>query len=517
MSYFDEMLGNVPEGLIGLGQGLYDQATNPLAALQSVADYASHPLDTAERAYGHYARRYKNLPVAQETFRRDPVGAAMDFLPLAMMRRGAGLRPLEGEIMPPNRRPVAGGMAGREGPIVEGRAGGPGLNSPPPRAISGPPMPPPANSPPMSAYDRNMMAAYYRNKGRGEYGPYTPGARNGPFRAEDFGNYWQEGGQYFDPRFEDIPELRAVRNNQEFYSPGMMDELAARMQAGDRRAFREWQYGPNADRPNYGEAPAGPSPFERMPRPGVKQAPGPKPFTFGGEGKGYFGELPAPGMERPVPGPDGFVQRGGPRGGLPAGIDAGLSQEEIRAIPHFARPPGTAMTRSGGPIEGEFYDVLGLPGPAAARRNGLGRAMMMGAPAVAAGMMMPGAPGSGVTADVSPLYGPPAGNALGPMPVGWGQKDLGTFGQGQFLPPLEQARGRQTLPPMDVRAGKPKAKPVQKARGQTPAPAAAPEAEWEGNINYQLTSMLDRLFGQREAERGREQQQRLQAQGYYGR
>jgi len=97
------------------------------------------------------------------------------------------------------------------------------------------------------------------------------------------------------------------------------------------------------------------------------------------------------------------------------------------------------------------------------------------------------------------------------------------------------ARGTQQLPPIDV-YGRSQQRPVgsamaesmggaagQKAKGgkggkTAPMPAkrpaeVAPADEWEGNLNYKITQMFDKLFGQDEAERGRRTQQYYEQYG----
>lgn len=75
-----------------------------------------------------------------------------------------------------------------------------------------------------------------------------------------------------------------------------------------------------------------------------------------------------------------------------------------------------------------------------------------------------------------------------------------------ILRPAEKSA--QTLPPIERK--------VKKRTAQEPsAPTAAAQTQFEPNLNYYVTQALDRLLGQREAERGREQQMRMQGQGYY--
>jgi len=61
-----------------------------------------------------------------------------------------------------------------------------GMPSPAPAAYDyeGPAGPGPFIDRPRSRFDENAMAAYYRNQGKGEYGPYVPGRRTGPGAVE---------------------------------------------------------------------------------------------------------------------------------------------------------------------------------------------------------------------------------------------------------------------------------------------------------------------------------------------
>jgi len=523
--YTGETLERIPQSVLDIAQGIYDQVTNPLAAAQGIYEAASHPLDTAGRAYGHYATRYKNLPTALDTFRRDPAGAAVDFMPLAMLRRGAGIRPLEGEVMPPNR-PMAGGGQGRGGQTVEGRAG---LNAP--RGLedlsvrSGPPRNVPM-SPPRNAFEQNTMDAYYRNTGSGQYGPYTPGAQSGfAYRPE----HMRRTSDMLQPE-PGYVDVTAVQNPSEFYNQGMEDFLAEQMRAGNRDIMRHEYFGrPSGMRPNYGEVPEGyVSPFERMAAPGVRGRSMRPPYGVGGEGKGYFGNMPNPGIEpRPGRGPDGFVLPEGRQGGamvpqgerLPQG-SISYAPEGMAQIPYSPNLPVMASGRGMVPTEipGEFYEVRGLAGPremgplgAAGERmvppnadRGMpyGRAAMMAGPAAAALYN-------------SPLQGE-VGNALDPY--GFGLGSTAPNRTMQEIWPIGPAERQRKLPDMAIRGRKAegqKAKSSQAKGQQTKSSqpetrrAEPPVAEqgWEPNLNYLVTSALDRLFGQNEAERGRAFQQ----------
>ena len=93
-----------------------------------------------------------------------------------------------------------------------------------------------------------------------------------------------------------------------------------------------------------------------------------------------------------------------------------------------------------------------------------------------------------------------------------------------------EARGTQQLPAIDIygRRVRPEGMPMaeskggttpQKAKGgkkaaQTAPTQVAPADEWEGNLNYKITQMFDKLFGQDEAERGRKTQQYYEQNPY---
>ena len=159
---------------------------------------------------------------------------------------------------------------------------------------------------------------------------------------------------------------------------------------------------------------------------------------------------------------------------------------------------------------GEFRDVTGniLSGPAMEAENALR------AGGIPFGKIAAGAAGVGLPF-MAAYYGRDGGAPAA--------RDVG----GAMAAPT--ARGAQQLPPIDV-YGRPQQRPVgsemaesmggaagQKAKGgkggkTAPMPAkrpaeVAPADEWEGNLNYKITQMFDKLFGQDEAERGRKTQQ----------
>lgn len=286
-----------------------------------------------------------------------------------------------------------------------------GMPSPAPAAYDyeGPAGPGPFVDRPVSGFDRDSMAAYYRNQGGGKYGPYVPGRRSGPFREGDFPPYTpEEMGQGVAP-----------------YRPQTMTQTAG-MPPGGMLAPRGGQV------PSYRYVG---SEADRFPR-GEYQA----PYGAYGEFRDVTGNV--------LTGPE-MQAAGAARGGLPWGK--------------------MAASAAG----------VGLPFMAA-------------------------------------YYGRDGGTP-----------EAGPMGAAMMAP---EGRGRQQLPSMDI-YGKAPQRPVgaemgeqkgvarggtttQKAKGGKGAPMpakrpaeVAPTDEWEGNLNYKITQMFDKLFGQEEAERGRKTQQ----------
>ena len=274
-----------------------------------------------------------------------------------------------------------------------------GMPSPAPAAYDyeGPAGPGPFIDRPRSRFDENAMAAYYRNQGKGEYGPYVPGSRTGTFREGDF-------------------------------PPYTPDEM--------------------------------------------------------GQGVAMRGET--------MP----MAQRGGVpavRGGLPT-----MAQGEYQG------PYGAY---------GEFRDVTGniLSGPAMEAEIAL-RAGGIPFDKIAAGA-------AGVGLPFMAAYYGRDGGVSAPMDAG----------RAMAAP---TPRGTQQIPPIDVygRRARPEGMPMaeskggaapQKAKGGrkgAPMPARrpeemAPEAGFEGNLNYHVTRAIDALLGQNEAERGRQAQQYYEKYG----
>jgi hypothetical protein len=112
-------------------------------------------------------------------------------------------------------------------------------------------------------------------------------------------------------------------------------------------------------------------------------------------------------------------------------------------------------------------------------------------------------------APASPLYGtsPEGYPTFGIMPGAEGMNFINRSRQGAG-PEMPKGAGRRA-------AGGGAAGGGQRA---VPLPPTRPEGlgdtGWEGNLNYLVTSLIDRISGQGEAERGRRTQQYYQNQGY---
>lgn len=183
--------------------------------------------------------------------------------------------------------------------------------------------------------------------------------------------------------------------------------------------------------------------------------------------EGEFREIPGIGYgggQRALPGGQGY-------GG---GMDFGVTREGMAAAPS-GLPYGRAA-------------ALGVPG-AAIGMYGIGAQDQQAAAPEARRVLLPpidigvSQPLQAAPRMYSPLYGP------------------------QERPTPQAATAERRAP-----AGKRTA--AAKAKAQ-PAAAAPAEEAFEPNLNYLVTEALDRILGQREAERGREYQQYYQRQGYY--
>ncbi len=297
-----------------------------------------------------------------------------------------------------------------------------GMPSPAPAAYDyeGPAGPGPFNYRPTNDFERGTMGAYYGNRGKGDYGPYVPGRRSGPFQEGDFPPYTpEEMGQAVAPyRPQTMLEGGGI-------PPG---GLPAR-QGGQVPSYR--YVGSEAD---------------RFPR-GEYQAP-----------NGAYGEF------RDVTG----NVLSGPQQGT-ALVPYGEAENALRAggMPWGKIAAGAAGV--GLPFMAAYYGRDGGP-PAAMDAGGV-----MAAPEARGAQQLP------------------------PIDV-FGRRTYREMG-----PSMTEAKGG-TMP--------------QKAKGGKGAPVpprrpeeTASEGQWEGNLNYHFTKMLDDLFGQGEAERGRKTQQWYEAHG----
>lgn len=72
--YIDTTLGNIPQDVMNIAQGAYGAVTNPLAALQSVAEAVESPVETGAKLAG---ATYKAITSPFETFQQAPVSTVL--------------------------------------------------------------------------------------------------------------------------------------------------------------------------------------------------------------------------------------------------------------------------------------------------------------------------------------------------------------------------------------------------------------------------------------------------------
>lgn len=72
--YIDTTLGNIPQDLLNIAQGAYGAVTDPLAALQGVAEAVENPLQTGAKLAG---AAYEAATSPLETFQRAPVSTVL--------------------------------------------------------------------------------------------------------------------------------------------------------------------------------------------------------------------------------------------------------------------------------------------------------------------------------------------------------------------------------------------------------------------------------------------------------
>jgi hypothetical protein len=382
-------------------------------------------------------------------------------------------------------------------------------------------------------------------------------------------SYWEEGGQGFRPSIDDFVEQNVVRNPEGYFDPTAIEQASSLVRQGRAREAMHPIYGANADRPNYGYVPEGAKGWADRPNPGVapryRGIPGREPFAGEiGEGPGYFGELPRPGIRSDVRQEIGQgagaprlryepVQSGGlvPQGGRGMVTTQGGAQN----LPVMAQGRGMVPTM----LEGEFLEVPGLgyaAGGKAGAQPGVGYIPPRPAAPDVDWSRMGEAPGSRLDFGVD--WGGPGrvaagrgippgamragliGGGLGLAAFPHSQEELGALpGWNPRLAPVSPYFDRQgfqemyplgSLPANPLEAGQPQpeARPVApkrkaakvpqqsvKAEREAPLPPKrpqeAPQSGWEPNINYLVTQALDRLLGQDQAETGRRQQQEVEA------
>jgi len=421
---------------------------------------------------------------------------------------------LEGEVLPPRQGLPAPPMRSMQGPAPRPMLEGPLYDFSRPQApFSGP----------VSGFEQNAVRAMQRSRP-------VPGQAGFAYKPEHSATYWEEGGQGFRPGDGDFVPVEVRRNPQEFYDPRAIDQMSEIMRQGNRGALRHPIFGPNADRPNYGQVlPTDRVPFAEMPRPGVK------PRVQGQPDRAPYGEvLPGDGVpfvEMPRPG----IRQGG-GAGVPVG---GLRYEPVGPsgnLPVMAQGRGMMPQggmRGAGPIEGEGYEVQGIAGPGRSAAGGGGgwdgsmdfgvtggggmggrgmpfaRAGMMAARGAivamgdrdrpeearrARGMEGPPMPFGRLASMDSPTFASPLFGGFAEHPLQY-QPDSPQQAETQKS---GRSRAKATLPPVTVGGRKAKSQAAQTQQG------------FEPNLNYYVTKALDNMFGTNEAERGRQYQQDIE-------
>ena len=438
--------------------------------------------------------------------------------PLTLLAmRGTPLRGGASRLAGPGARPQLRGPGAIEGEVLPQRLAieqGPHLGGRPPRAFAGP----------VNDFERNAVSA--SQIGRRGYG-----------MGYKEPSYWEEGGQGFRPGIDDFVEQQVVRNPEGYFDPTAIEQASSLVRQGRGREAMHPIYGANADRPNYGVVPPGAKGWADRPNPGMgyrRGVPGPEPFGEIGEGPGYFGNLPRPGMRSDVRNEMG-QGAGAPRlryepvqgGGLVPQGGRGMvtTQQGGGALPAFAQGRGMVPTL----LEGEFSEVPGI-GYAGGRSAPWDGTLSGGATRAPVGRnnvpfgnlaAVPGALMAGY--GLGTIAGEGAEDRQGALP-GWNPSiahDVGSMGFGGMYPMNPLAAGQPEVPQATPAQSRPQSRPAQgRPQGrpapakQTPVPPRRPgEAQqgWEPNINYLVTQALDRLLGQDQAEAGRRHQQYYEA------
>ena len=394
----------------------------------------------------------------------DPYMLGLGTMPFGM-RPGVAAGPRE--LAGPGGRPMLAGPGMLEGEIMPPPAGY--LGAPPPAGPRGlPPAAPPApyyrSVPPEMGTSMRPMTPFQQNQVGMATGRYGTAGYAPEMSVTDFETYGPMGarptpGPYAPSGF-DRNMLEAFRAGRANYGRNVRPEPMGGGFTLEElgQAVGPYRQGGLTYEP-VGMAPQGGSNLPAMAAGGRSL----RPTMMEGE----FREIPGIGYgggARALPGGQGF-------GG---GMDFGVTREGMAAAPS-GLPYGRAA-------------ALGIPG-AMVGMYGIGAQDQQAATPGARRVQLPP-----IDIGVSqPLQAPP--RMYSPL---YGPQEMPT------APAAAAAPARQPAA----------AKSAAKGKGRTQGPPM-PQEEFEPNLNYLVTEALDRILGQREAERGRQYQQYYQGQGYY--
>jgi hypothetical protein len=374
--------------------------------------------------------------------------------------------------------------------MLEGPAGMRGLPAPAPRMLGGP----------QGMTEAAPVAPYYRNV------PPEMGTSMRPMTPFQQNQVGLSTGRFGTQGY--APEMAVT--DFESYAPGGMGRTTTGptpMNKFDQNmmdAYRRGRMGTGASRGMYGEYTP-----EEMGSAIV-------PYRQGGL------------VYEPVGGPQGAAPRqiGGPQsGGLPTmaqgrGMRPTLIEGEFSEVPPQGQIPYGMGYRPNFTMEGGTY----TPSMGAAEQFGAGTQRgYRGFGPLGAGLGVAAGPGVMYMADrterpvsslsnnpmqpsnvapASPLYGtsPEGYPTFGIMPGAEGMNFINRARQGAG-PEMPKGAGRRAAGGGAVGGGQ-KAVPLPPTR-----PEGLGDTGWEGNLNYLVTSLIDRISGQGEAERGRNTQE----------
>jgi len=397
----------------------------------------------------------------------DPYMLGLGTMPFGM-RPNVAMGPRE--LAGPGGRPMLAGPGMMEGEIVPPRAGY--LSAPPPAAPPGPRgLPPPAppapyyrSVPPEMGTSMRPMTPFQQNQVGMATGRYGTAGYAPEMSVTDFETYGPIGarptpGPYAPSGF-DRNMLEAFRAGRAYYGRNVRPEPMGGGFTLEElgQAVVPYRQG------NLTYEPVGMAPQGGSNLPAFAAGRGLRPTMMEGE----FREIPGIGYGgggRALPGGQGF-------GG---GMNFGVTREGMAAAPS------------------------GMP---------YGRAAALGVPGAAIGMY-------GIGAQDQQAVAPGARRVqLPPIDIGVSQP---LQAPPRMYSPLY---GPQEIPTAPATAAAPArqpsaAKSAAKGKGRTQGPPMPQEEAFDPNLNYLVTEALDRILGQREAERGRQFQQYYQGQGYY--